>query len=138
MILLSALLIACRDGEIIKVETWSLDSFESEISCLFITDSLEEEDIIVDTFLGVEDLEYLETELRLADDGEFQIVKDGQVVLVGNWDTNRWETLRLVTENQEWFVEVKAKNDDSLVLRFNGYYKYLNNLRMTLRHVRHN
>lgn len=135
VIFLCVLLISCADDEIIKVETWRLESFESEISCLVIINSPEADNIIIETLLGLDDSEYIETGLRLEDDGEFQIVKGGQVVLIGNWDAQRWDSLRLMTRNQEWLLDVKIKNADSLVLKFNGYYKYVNNLQMTLRHM---
>lgn len=127
-------LISCADDEIIKVETWRLESFESELSCFVITDSPEADNIIIETLLGLDDSEYVETVLRLADNGEFQIVKAGQVVLVGNWEAQQWDSLRLMTKNQEWLLDVKVKHADSLVLKFNNNYKYLNNLQMTLRH----
>jgi hypothetical protein len=73
----------------------------------------------------------MEIELHLGDNGEMKILKNNQVALSGNWKNLDQDVLSLTANGQVWNLEIVSKNEDSLVLRADGY-QFIYNLEIVL------
>jgi hypothetical protein len=129
------LLTSClNDDDPKRIEKWHLYSYVGSSSCFFPDDGiLEEPNYIIETLLGLEDSAMMEIELHLGDNGEMKILKNNQVALSGNWKNLDQRVLTLTANGQLWNLEVAGKNEDSLVLKSDGY-QYMHDLEIVLKH----
>lgn len=123
-----------NDDDPKRIEKWHLYSYVGSSSCFFPDDGiLEEPNYIIETLLGLEDSAMMEIELHLADNGKMKILKNNQVALSGNWKNLDQRVLTLTANGQLWNLEVAGKNEDSLVLKSDGY-QYMHDLEIVLKH----
>jgi hypothetical protein len=114
LILISLIATFCTNEEQTASEKWQVSHWEAAVLCSF--PYAESEHPIVEALMGLDDTTNLKTELLLQNTGSFIVVKNGEIILSGDWRDDQ-QKLYLNTINEEWFFEVIIKNKDSLLLR---------------------
>lgn len=74
----------------------------------------------------------IQTEIHLNGRGEFRIMKNGEIAIVGNWYSAGEKQLTLVSGIYFWTLESKTMSPNLLTLNFSGYYQFMRDLRITL------
>lgn len=114
LILISLIATFCTNDEQTASEKWQVSHGEAVVLCSF--PYAESEHPIVEALLGLDDTTNIKTELQLQNTGSFVVLKNGEIILSGDWHYEQ-QKLYLNTINEQWFFEVIIKNKDSLLLR---------------------
>jgi len=131
-IILFLILSGCFPDPIANDEKWTLTKFYGDSFCSVIVDSgYYQSNLIMENLLGRNDTVATITQVQLAPDGQFKIVKNRTTVLTGKWSYVNGKELLLYTNDQEWKFEISHRNFDSLSLNA-GFYESIGNLHLTL------
>lgn len=132
-LLLLFLCAAClEDDHPQRTEKWYVETWEASNGCFFLEEGGEEQNQVFETLLGLNDSAMIKTELLLRSDKEMQILKNGELVLSGEWNDVDRRILTLTANGQFWNFEIVNRDAGSILLRGENY-RYIDKVDILLR-----